>query len=44
MKSYLKPLSTNNILLKYANDITLLVPSTLVSIATEFRLPLGSSQ
>ena len=27
--SYLKPLSTNNILLKYADDITLLVPSTL---------------
>jgi len=38
MKSDLKPLSNDNILLKYADDITLLLPEHFsVDIATEFR-------
>jgi len=40
MKSDLKPLSNDIILLKYADDITLLVPehfTVAVDIATEFR-------
>jgi len=38
MKSDLKPLSSDDILLKYAGDITLLVPEHFtVDLATEFR-------
>ena len=38
MKSDLKPLFNDNVLLKYADNITLLVPEYFtVDIATEFR-------
>ena len=44
MKSYLKPLSKDNILLKYADDITLLVPNTLLSAFSREFLTLKLGQ